>query len=183
MVDKPFGLPSQQTQKGEDNLYERLRKHYPTVALHHRLDQTASGLMLLTTDPRWNKAIASDFQQHQIEREYWCWVLGQPRQTGSWKYTLDQKKALTHFCQLESNGELTKLNIRLQTGRTHQIRRHAQMGGYPIIGDRRYGGLAGRLWPRLCLHAHTLCFTHPGTRKRVVVASPLPENLMGIMEP
>lgn len=182
MVNKPFGFPSQPTKKGGENLYEQLREQFPTIALHHRLDQTASGLMLFTTNERWNKAISTAFRSHTIKREYWCWVLGNPPKAGSWNRKLDGKKAVTHFQFLESNGECSKLNVQLQTGRTHQIRRHAQLAGYPILGDRRYGGFAGKLWSRLCLHAYRLEFTHPATQEQIIVQSPLPENLTGVLD-
>ena len=68
----------------------------------------------------------------------------------------------------------------LQTGRTHQIRRHAQMNGHPIIGDRKYGGAAKRLWPRLALHAHRLEFVHPATDETIVIEASLPQDLQGI---
>ena len=182
VVNKPFGMPSQSTRSGEDNLYEQLKREFPTLALHHRLDQTASGLMLFTTQNRWNKAITLAFQTHKIKREYWCWVLGTPEEAGYWNRKIDGKKARTHFQRLASNGDFSQLNIQLETGRTHQIRRHAQQAGFPLIGDRRYGGLAGKLWPRLCLHAHSLEFIHPATQEQTKIQSPLPDNLRGVME-
>lgn len=181
VVNKPFGLPSQATKTGESNLYEQLKEQFPTIGLHHRLDQTASGLMLFTTEQRWNKAISEGFQKHTIQREYFCWVLGTPPKSGSWNHQLDGKTAITHFQRLESNGDSSKLNIKLQTGRTHQIRRHTQKAGFPILGDRRYGSFAGKLWPRLCLHAHTLRFIHPATQEVTEVQSVLPDDLIGIM--
>ena len=182
VVNKPFGLPSQSTKSNEENLYDLLKIKFPTLALHHRLDQTASGLMLFTTHHRLNRAITLAFQTHTIKREYWCWVLGTPPQSGSWRWKINRKTAETHFRLLESNGDCSKLNIQLETGRTHQIRRHAQQAGFPLIGDRRYGGLAGKLWPRLCLHANALEFIHPGIQEQVKIQSPLPENLIGILE-
>ena len=80
--------------------------------------------------------------KHYIERSYWIWVVGEPTSTGSWKQQLDGKRAQTDFTLLGRQDGISHLNVTLQTGRTHQIRRHAQMNGYPIIGDRKYGGAA-----------------------------------------
>ena len=72
VVEKPSGLPTQAPRGGGDNLYDRLRRRYPRLALHHRLDTPASGLVLFTLDPRANAAIARGFREHLIQRRYWA---------------------------------------------------------------------------------------------------------------
>ena len=72
------------------------------------------------------------------------------------------------------------LSVQLQTGRTHQIRRHAADQGFPVAGDRRYGGAAGGLWPRLALHACTLALTHPITEEALSLSAPIPEDLASL---
>ena len=66
--------------------------------------------------------------------------------------------------------------------RTHQIRRHAAEAGFPVLGDRRHGGAAGRAWGRLALHAWRLSFTHPATDEPVTVTAPLPDDLADLFD-
>ena len=181
VVNKAFSVPSQPNKRGDLDVYTQLLQHYDYVGQHHRLDQTASGLLLFTTDKSLNTTLSTAFKTHAIERQYWIWVVGQPNPSGSWKQSLDGKKAHTDFRLLHHQNGISQLNIQLQTGRTHQIRRHAQQNGFPIIGDHKYGGAAKRLWPRLALHAHTLRFTHPKTGVVVCVEAPLPDDLKGIV--
>ena len=70
----------------------------------------------------------------------------------------------------------------LETGRTHQIRRHAAGAGTPVVGDRRHGGAAGRLWPRLALHAVQLRLSHPMSDDPLVVDSPIPADLVELFD-
>lgn len=182
VVEKPFGLASQATQKKkEENLFALLQKRFSYVALHHRLDQTASGLMLFSTDARLNKALTHSFQNHLIARKYWAWVLGETPMAGEWKEKIDGKKALTIFSRKDHQDDISLLDIELRTGRTHQIRKHAKQAGFPLLGDHRYGGFAAKLWPRLALHAHSLAFTHPTTKEWLEFSSPIPADLNDIL--
>ena len=76
VINKRFGLASQPTRKGEENLYSLLQNHFSYVGLHHRLDTPASGLVLITTDKKFNKAISEAFQQRTIQRYYRLAVIG-----------------------------------------------------------------------------------------------------------
>ena len=177
VVNKSAGLPSQPTRSKQDNLYERLSSGWDYIGLHHRLDKEASGLMLLTTDRRCNKAIGRAFAEHKITRKYLAIVLGQPDTAGQWNTTIAGKHARTHFRCISSNGDTSTLLLTLETGRTHQIRRHASQAGYPLIGDRRYGGAAAMLCSRLALHAVQLQFTHPLNNTTVRCDSAIPHAL------
>ena len=183
VVEKPFGLPSQPTRKGERNLYDLLVKQETYVGLHHRLDTPASGLLVVALDRSINARLAADFKAHRIERRYQMVVIGCPPESGTWEQNLDGKSAITHFRRLATRDSLSLLEARLETGRTHQIRRHASSAGFPIVGDRRYGGGAARLWDRLALHAHRLCMTHPVTEEACEWTCPPPENLKALFEP
>jgi len=180
VINKAFSVPSQPNKQGDLDVYSQLMEQYDYVGQHHRLDQTASGLLLFTTEKRHNALISQAFKEHHIQRSYWIWVVGEPKASGSWKQQLDGKRAHTDFTVVESKDGMSLLNVTLQTGRTHQIRRHAQLNGYPIVGDRKYGGAAKRLWSRLALHAHRLEFVHPETDNIVVVDAPLPTDLENI---
>lgn len=182
IVEKPFGLASQPTRDGAANLYELLAKQEKYVGLHHRLDTPASGLVLLTLARRVNAKLAEAFRNHKIERRYQMVVIGHPAQKeGSWTNDLDGKTATTHWRVLKTCTGMALLEARLETGRTHQIRRHAADAGHPIVGDNRYGGGAARLWKRMALHAHNLKFTHPVTNKVVDITCPLPADLQGLI--
>lgn len=177
VVNKPSGLASQPTRDDSPNVFEILQQQHRYVGLHHRLDTPASGLLLLCTDKRLNKAIGNAFQQHRIERSYWIACFGSPPDEGTWTFPIHGKKAKSHFqTQIRKSGYCC-LKVRLETGRKHQIRVHAQKSGYPILGDRRYGGSVARLCKRLALHAQSLSFIHPVTKEKCTLEAPLPKEL------
>ena len=178
VVEKRSGLASQPTRKGEANLYTILCEKFKYVGLHHRLDIPASGLVMVTTERRWNKAIADAFRLKRIERTYMLAVVGKTSENGVWNQGIDGKPATTRWQTLHSGGGFSVLEAKLETGRKHQIRRHAHENAHPVIGDRRYGGSAGRLSSRLVLHACRLEFTHPATNERVKVESPIPDEIL-----
>ncbi len=180
VVNKSFGTPSQPNKKNDPDVYTQLAAHYQYIGQHHRLDQTASGLLLFSTRTELNHSISLAFKEHRIHRQYWIWVVGNPPTNGTWKQSIDAKKALSTYRKCSQKGLIAQLNVTLETGRTHQIRRHAQINGFPIIGDHRYGGRAKTLWARLALHAHRLTFKHPITETVVTIDSPLPNNLLGV---
>lgn len=183
VVDKPAGLPSQSTRQGHrQHLFGALkaREHY--VGLHHRLDTPASGLVLVTVDKSLNKAIAEAFQHGTIHRQYLLAVVGDPGEGGTWREPIDGKRAVTQWTRLYRDAHAAVLMAQLETGRTHQIRRHAAGAGHPILGDQRYGGAAGRAWERLALHAHQLRFRHPRLNQDITVESPVPDNLADLFD-
>jgi 23S rRNA-/tRNA-specific pseudouridylate synthase len=180
VVEKPSGLPTQAPRGGGDNLYDRLRRRYPRLALHHRLDTPASGLVLFTLDPRANAAIARGFREHLIQRRYWACVVGEPPAEGRWESDVDGLPALTHLRSLSQGDGLAAIELSLQTGRTHQIRTQAAEAGLPLLGDHRHGGAAGGLWPRLALHAWSLSLDHPKTGRPLRLVCPLPEDLAAL---
>lgn len=178
VVDKPAGLPSQSTRQGHrQHLYGALQAREDYIGLHHRLDTPASGLVLLTLERALNRAISEAFQDGSIHRSYLLAVIGDPGASGHWSSTIDGRRASTRWTRLAHDGHASILSATLETGRTHQIRRHAAEAGFPILGDRRYGGAAGRAWERLSLHAHQLRFLHPRLNRPVTVESPVPDDL------
>ena len=184
VVEKPHGLPTQGTRRSDDNhLYQHVLERFPRAALHHRLDTPASGLVLFTIDPAANRGIAAAFRSHTIDRRYIAVLAGDPGGEGTWSTPLDGRAARSHYRRLgEANG-MSVVEVHLETGRTHQIRRHAALAGHPIIGDRRHGGVAGRLWPRLALHAAGLSLRHPLSGADLKVSSELPEDLLELVQP
>jgi len=182
VIDKPCGLPSQAGRGGgADHVYGVLSHQHRYVGLHHRLDTPASGLMLLTLERGANAAVAGAFRDGTIGRRYLVVVLGDPGPEGRWDTPIDGQAAGTRFRRLSAAGGMAALEVRLETGRTHQIRRHAVDAGHPVLGDRRHGGAAGRLWPRLALHAWGLRFPHPRTGETITVDAPIPADLAELL--
>jgi 23S rRNA pseudouridine1911/1915/1917 synthase len=183
ILNKPCGLPSQATKEGNrTHLYGHLTSKFPYVGLHHRLDTPASGLVLFTLHKRFNKPIAEAFRTHSIGRNYQVVVVGHPGESGTWDAPIGDKTARTHFKTLGSAQGMSLIEASLETGRTHQIRIHAAEAGHPIVGDRRHGGSAGGLWPRLALHAAQLKFKHPASGEAITVSAPIPADLQGLWE-
>ena len=176
VVDKPFGLPSQSTREGAPGLYESLQAHYDYIGLHHRLDQTASGLILFSRCREANRPLSALFQSHQIQRRYACILVGQAK-AATWTAPVQGKTAQSEVCPLGTGQGLTAATVTLQTGRKHQIRVHAALSGTPIAGDHRYGGEAARRSSRLALHAYRLELPHPTTREPLTLMSPIPDDL------
>ena len=178
VVDKPCGVPTQSTVGGRSNhLFAAVKGRYPYVGLHHRLDTPVSGCVLFTVDRAVNKWAADGFAQHAIKRIYEAVVVGAVADSGTWEGDVDGRSAVTRYQALGECDGTIRLRLELETGRRHQIRRHAQENQTPIVGDRRYGGSAARLWPRMALHATAMSFEHPRTGLAVTVTSPIPEDL------
>lgn len=110
-----------------------------------------------------------------MEREYVALVSGIVEgDAGSIDKRVDDRRAVTHWRVLERFASVTKVALRLETGRRHQIRVHMAGLGYPVLGDERYGGAE---YLRLALHARLLGFEHPGTKKRVSFEAPVPAEI------
>ena len=123
-----------------------------TLAPVHRLDRAVSGVILCSPDKKLRSRLAARFAAGDIKKEYRALVFGHTHKKGKIEHKLMDKRrgthleALTRYRRLESLGRITYLSVLPLTGRRHQIRRHLQRIGHPIIGDPRYKP-AGR--PRL----------------------------------
>ncbi|MCO4747651.1 MAG: RluA family pseudouridine synthase [Proteobacteria bacterium] len=179
-VDKPFGMPTQTRADGKgQDLFSWVRERNPGAALHHRLDQPASGLVLFGLHPDVNRALTEGFRAHTIERRYKVVLSGDGR-NATWTWPVDGKAAEGSFITVGRDNGMTAGVVKLETGRKHQIRIHAAMAGTPVIGDKRYGGEAGRIWPRLALHAAELKLVHPITDRDLTLRSAVPADLEAI---
>lgn len=167
----------------------------------HRLDRDTSGLMVVAKSEEMHRALGALIRGRALEREYRALAQGHPdsaagtieaplgrdrrRRTAVSTKTDRPRQARTHFWTVERLSRATLLGVRLDTGRTHQIRAHLTAIGHPICGDRRYGGIAfgKRLGlERQFLHSARLAFAHPTTGERLAVESPLPEDLARALE-
>jgi len=164
----------------------------------HRLDRDTSGLLVVARSPEAHRRLKAALQAREVMREYLALVEGRPpARTGTIDAPIgrdrrvrtrmstetdDPREAVTHFAIEEALPRTTLLRVRLETGRTHQIRAHLKAIGHPVVGDPEYG-TAGRLGlGRQFLHAARLRFEHPFTGAPVDVASPLPADLAVALE-
>jgi 23S rRNA pseudouridine1911/1915/1917 synthase len=163
----------------------------------HRLDRDTSGLLVLARSEEAHRRLQAALAERLIEREYLALVEGRPpARTGTIEAPIGrdprvrtrmavggagQREARTHFTLERSLAETSLLRLRLETGRTHQIRVHLQAIGHPVCGDPEYGtaGLLGL--ERQFLHATRLAFAHPLTDEPVEVLSPLPADLQSAL--
>lgn len=190
VINKPVGLlsvPLDEEQNKRDAL-GLLRQSYETdhIFAVHRIDKETSGILLFARGKESEEKFDQLFAKHDILREYYAIVEGRLKEnSGTWKSKLlelpsyrvvedeNGKDATTHFSVIRRSAKYTYLKLQLETGRKHQIRVHCQNAGHSIVGDERYGSMENPL-KRLCLHACTLGFKHPFTKKEVQFTSPLP---------
>jgi 23S rRNA pseudouridine1911/1915/1917 synthase len=163
----------------------------------HRLDRDTSGLLVVARSDEAHRRLKEQLQRREITREYLALVLGRPparsgtidapigrdrrHRTRMSTDTDEPREARTHFAIEQAFAETTLLRVRLETGRTHQIRVHLQAIGHPVAGDPEYGGAGALGLKRQFLHAARLAFDHPFTGERVDVSSPLPDDLNAVL--
>jgi 23S rRNA pseudouridine1911/1915/1917 synthase len=164
----------------------------------HRLDRDTSGLMVVARSEEVHRKLQAALAARRIEREYLALVEGRPPSRSG---TVDApvgrdprvrtrmavggagaREARTHFTLERALPRASLLSLRLETGRTHQIRVHLQAIGHPVAGDPEYGtpGLYGL--ERQFLHASRLAFEHPASGAPLEVRSPLPADLRDALE-
>jgi tRNA pseudouridine32 synthase / 23S rRNA pseudouridine746 synthase len=137
--------------------------------LVHRLDADASGLMIIAHDSQSAAKLSTLFQARDMRKSYQAWVIDDcvmPPQGMTLDYELDGKSAITHIKHLATAAHKTLLDVQIETGRKHQIRRHLANIGHPIVGDRLYGTKAPE---GLQLLAYKLEFTCPLSLRPVAI--------------
>lgn len=213
---KPIGIAAQGTQAEAmpQLLSEQLGCGIFPV---HRLDQTVGGVMVYAKTAQEAARLTQAMAQGQMQKTYLAVLTGCPAERAG---TLEDllfhdraknktyvvrrqrggvKQARLHYEILAEQDGLSLARIRLETGRTHQIRVHMEWIGHPLFGDARYGGdriLKGTtfakyrqfvencfaLMPRQALHARSLGFVHPQTRQQVLFESPLPADFRAVLD-
>ena len=158
----------------------------------HRIDRMTSGLLVVAKNDFAHEALARQFAEHTAHREYLCLVHGNLKEDSGtvdapigrhktdrkrMAVTEDGRRAVTHWHVLERFGTETLLDVRLETGRTHQIRVHMAYIKHPILGDEVYGSPAPKLGLNgQALHGYRLTFTHPRTGETMSFTAPLPDD-------
>lgn len=159
----------------------------------HRLDRNTSGLLVVAKSDAAHRGLKAELAARRMKREYLALVEGRPpARSGTIEAPIGRdrrvrtrmstdseapKAAITHFEIERALPQATLLRVRLQTGRTHQIRVHLQAIGHPVCGDPDYGTAGVYGLERQFLHAARLAFEHPMTGVAVDVSSPLPADL------
>ena len=205
VIDKPSGLSTHPSPTSHEptlvnalvgmslKLSDEAGSFRPGIV--HRLDKETSGLMLVAKTNAVHRKLQEAIQKREVERKYWAWVRGAPKQES---FTIrshlgrhpknrkkqavvaetaaDARLAVTH-CSLQWTSQgVSKIECKLETGRTHQIRVHLAAVGLPILGDGTYGveypGLA-----RQALHAVKLSFSHPISGEQISLEAPVPTDL------
>lgn len=180
LVDKPSGLLSVpgKPEAHRDCLEDRVRAAFPEALLIHRLDMETSGLMVFALNPRAQRIINRQFEQRVVRKTYIARVAGQMADEeglvdlpliADWPNRPLQKvchetgrPARTHWRVLERETGATRVELKPETGRSHQLRVHMLALGHPILGDNFYASDDVRAAaPRLQLHALTLDLRHP----------------------
>jgi RluA family pseudouridine synthase len=154
-VDKPAGMPTQPTRDREQrSLEELLRLRFREIWLVHRLDTPTSGVVLFARSAASAATLSALFANGEIRKAYLAILEGEVAEERVVDTPVQGKNARTTFRPLRVDGNTTLVEAIIETGRTHQIRVHAQSIGHPVAGDRRYG--SGGRAARLMLHAWKL---------------------------
>jgi len=185
VVDKPAGLLS----NGEDSAEEamRMRRKDPAIRAAHRLDRDTTGCLLLArSDAVFDEAVEW-FRAGRVRKIYEAIATGRVgRDLRGITRPIDGQTAVTRVTVLDANDEASHLRLAIETGRTHQIRRHLEGEGHPIAGDKTYGtsrraGDRLRSIPRQMLHAAEIAFPAPGSGV-VSVRAPLPADFRDALQ-
>ncbi len=207
VVNKAAGMPTHPSEKNVDNsLASALLAYYEAQGIpfvfrcSNRLDQDTSGVTVVSKHRISGSILATMNERHLVEKEYLAIAVGHvtPAQ-GSISAPIGEttngslhlrtvnydagKPAVTHYEVVKTCGPVSLVRLKLETGRTHQIRVHMQHLGYPLIGDPLYGVEGACLLSeqspihRQALHAHRISFAHPITGEAVSFTAPLPDDM------
>ena len=182
-TDEPGGLP--------ELLRRELGEEKADIRTVHRLDLVVGGLMVLARSPEAASELSRQIREERFEKEYLAVVHGDPGESGRWRDLMfrDQshkrsfvtetpgkgvQEAILRYKRLGQSGDLSLVRIRLETGRTHQIRCQFAAHGFPLAGERKYSTREDP-WP-LALWSCRLAFVHPESGKRMEFAHFPPET-------
>ncbi|MFH0878897.1 MAG: RluA family pseudouridine synthase [Lentisphaerota bacterium] len=212
VVNKPPGLVTHPAPGHEDGtLVNALLHHCRDLGgiggelrpgIVHRLDKDTSGVLVIAKNQFSMPALVAQFKSRAVRKEYLALVWGWPQKASGTIETLigrnphDRKKmsakpshgrpAITHYEILRFYANTSLLRIRIETGRTHQIRVHMAFAGHPVVGDKQYGRAPRDVprveAPRQMLHAERLALKHPRTGKLLQCIAPMPLDMEEVLK-
>ena len=185
VVDKPAGLLA----NGPGSVEELLRTKLalPDLEVVHRLDRDTSGCLLLAKNLAMRDKLVALFGQREVTKVYHAIAAGRvPDNIHEIRTPVEGEPALSRLERLDANPQASHLKVNIETGRTHQIRRHLLAIHHPVLGDKQYGGRfqpAGHQAeiPRQMLHSAVLVFPHPVTGASVRCVATLPADFRGCL--
>lgn len=184
IVDKPAGILANGSHSAETQL--QLHFNNPDLQAVHRLDRETSGCFLLAKSQAAFEAMVKVFQERAVTKIYHAIAAGHvPHSLRIIRAPIEQQEAITHLRSLRSTRAATLLQLELETGRTHQIRRHLAAAGHPLVGDKQYETRAVendelRRAPRQMLHAAKISFAHPRTGVTIAAEAPEPHDFRNL---
>ena len=163
------------------------------LGLVHRLDRNVSGVVMFARTSKGASRISEQFRQKTTKKIYRALVEGtpEPQQASLRHYlrkekslkstvfprlTMNAKEALLDYEVIETFADTSLIEIRLHTGRFHQIRAQLSVIGHPIVGDKKYGASSALPLERIALHAQSMTLKHPTSKEEIVIDCPLPED-------
>ncbi len=198
VVDKQAGLltvpiPDKHSRNLKELLDSYLVSQKRRAMVVHRIDRYTSGLVVFAKNAKARELLVEQFRAHTPERIYLALVRGNPGKEGTLKHYLklvqdgfrqvvvgrDGTLAVTHFKMIEELGDVSLLEVRLDTGLKNQIRVQFGAAGHPLVGDRHYSPAEAHevLLKRQALHSHRLSFFHPIKNRKVTFEAPLPHDM------
>ena len=207
-VNKPAGMVVHAgAGRHSGTLVNALLHHFGSLAkgggeerpgIVHRIDRFTSGVLLVARTDAAHRSLAAQFAGRTVEKVYLAMVHGTvkadqgriekpisrdpARRLRMTARRAEGRPAITEYKVLKRFAAFTYLEVRIRTGRTHQIRAHFASIGHPVAGDRLYGAPAQTALDRTFLHAHRVRFAHPITGDQVTVEAPLPPDLAAWMK-
>lgn len=204
-INKPAGIETQPTPaRYKGTLYEAIQVWLGRdrsfgrkleIGMAQRLDRDTSGVIVFSIHPQSHKALTNQMQNRLARKRYLALITGSPdplegvfhsylakERTSNRVISVSRggKEAITRYRIVRSVGGLSLAEIDLVTGRMHQIRAHFAEAGYPLLGDKRYGGAqkyGGLAFDRQCLHSSTLQLTHPVSGEMLQLKAPIPDDM------
>ncbi len=182
IINKVAGLPMHRTAEREPNLvdsaaacFSGVDKFYPV----NRIDRGTSGAVILAKSSSSAGIYGRHVKENGLDKLYLALVRGIPEMAGLIDTPLDDKESVTRFRMLQAGDGAALLAVVPVSGRMHQIRRHLQMTGHPVLGDKRYGGGECAGYAGFCLHSFRTVLERPGAGP-LTVCAPFPYGLLEV---